>query len=154
MKPLKIFTIVIVVTFVGLLALSYGPVYSRSTPELVEKTKNLHNMKIIYSAVLSYYSKHRKYPDTLQQLVETKEIEQGKLKLTNLQLHYIKGLEISDGSQIILYTPAKYSGYALMVKVDGSASTTYGEDIEELIAKQTKELAEQEEKKELLKVTP
>ena len=100
--------ITLIVLFVGYLGLTFNTGFDRSSIRSSDTTENISNMRSVLTGLLGYYAyNEKKFPETLQQLIDEDLLEQEQLKLVDRRIYYISGLDaFKDGEKIIIYSPA------------------------------------------------
>lgn len=129
--PLKEVNPGFIYTSSALAGLAYGPIMKQIGA--ADNAEDISNLKSINTGLLSYYAENREFPDNIKQLVEAGEIEQEFLELNDRTLHYVKGLDVSQGNSIILYTSADKDGKLIIARVDGSVNAIFEDELEELL---------------------
>lgn len=143
MKKTIIITIAIV-SCVVLGFLLYGPIKSSLNQSIVNE--NLDKVKIITKAISSYHTSNKKYPESLQQLVDEKILKQEDIKLERLNIYYMKGCKPGVLNQLTFFTSAyeldfgSSNNKAMVAYTGGRSEIIEKHDLEKLLAQEIQKL--------------
>ena len=131
--------ITLIVLFVGYLGLTFNTGFDRSSIRSSDTTENISNMRSVLTGLLGYYAyNEKKFPETLQQLIDEDLLEQEQLKLVDRRIYYISGLDaFKDGEKIIIYSPPTNEDEKVIVGfVDGGVKRITSEELNMLLEAQ------------------
>ena len=143
MKKIIITTIAIV-SCLTLGCLLYGPIKNSLNQSTV--TDNLDKVKIITKGISSYHTTNKKYPESLQQLVDEKILKQEDIKLDHLNIYYMKGCKPGIPDQLTFFTSAyeldfgSSNNQAIVAYTGGRSEIIEKHDLEQLLAQEIQKL--------------
>ena len=143
MKKIIITTIAIV-SCLTLGCLLYGPIKNSLNQSIVNE--NLEKVKVITKGISSYHTTNKKYPESLQQLVDEKILKQEDIKLDHLNIYYMKGCKPGIPDQLTFFTSAyeldfgSSNNKAIVAYTGGRSEIIEKHDLEQLLAQEIQKL--------------
>ena len=141
----KTITIIIgVFSFIVLGCLIHNSVTNSLIKSVI--TKNLDKVKIITKGISSYHTTNKKYPESLQQLVDEKILKQEDIKLDHLNIYYMKGCKPGTPDQLTFFTSAyeldfgSSNNQAIVAYTGGRSEIIEKHDLEQLLAQEIQKL--------------
>ena len=140
-------TIIIPVAIISCVILGfllYGPIKNSLNQSTV--TDNLDKVKIITKGISSYHATNKKYPESLQQLVDEKILKQEDIKLDHLNIYYMKGCKPGTPDQLTFFTSAyeldfgSSNNQAIVAYTGGRSEIIEKHDLEQLLAQEIQKL--------------